>query len=142
MSTANKGLIPRGIRNNNPGNIRFNPHNKWHGQSGEDAEGFCVFKDAYSGLRAMRVLLINYHNQNDCIRVFHYVHRYAPSTENNITAYLNTICEVTGWVPDYVVRIPEDLPRLMKAIIVQENGSCPYSDKDLKMTSVYYPIIS
>ncbi len=35
--------VPRGIRNNNPLNIKWNAANNWNGQTGSDSGGFCIF---------------------------------------------------------------------------------------------------
>ena len=51
---------PRGIRNNNPGNIKYNGIN-WAGLSIPPSDGvFCVFTEARYGLRALGKLLRNY----------------------------------------------------------------------------------
>ena len=50
----------RGVRNNNPGNIRHNQHNEWYGQIGVDEDGFCIFEFAWQGYRAILKILITY----------------------------------------------------------------------------------
>jgi len=44
---------PRGIRNNNPGNIRKNESFTWQGEIDQDDKGFVVFDDEVNGLRAL-----------------------------------------------------------------------------------------
>lgn len=51
---------PLGIRNNNPGNIKWSSANNWDGQIGQDASGFVIFSDVTYGLRAMFILLKSY----------------------------------------------------------------------------------
>lgn len=57
MSNQN---LPRGIRNNNPGNIRITKTN-WKGEIVNPKEkAFETFEDAVSVHRATMILLINY----------------------------------------------------------------------------------
>jgi hypothetical protein len=42
----------RGIRNNNPLNIKWFPENDWDGQVGKDEDGFCIFSDPIFCYRA------------------------------------------------------------------------------------------
>lgn len=51
---------PEGIRNNNPGNIKWSPANAWEGQTGSDPSGFAVFSDPVYGLRAAFIVLKSY----------------------------------------------------------------------------------
>ncbi len=55
---------PRSVRNNNPGNIDFNPRNTWQGQLGLEIgvakPRFARFDDPENGIRALGRLLINY----------------------------------------------------------------------------------
>lgn len=44
--------LPKGIRNNNPLNIRFYSMINWQGQTGDDGTGFAVFESMFYGLRA------------------------------------------------------------------------------------------
>ncbi|WP_347147235.1 hypothetical protein [Proteus vulgaris] len=49
--------IARGERNNNPGNIDYNPRNKWKGlvgiETGVPNPRFCVFESPEYGIRAI-----------------------------------------------------------------------------------------
>ena len=50
-------MLPRGIRNNNPLNIRLNPENRWQGRVSpkHNSDGaFEQFQDPIMGLRARR----------------------------------------------------------------------------------------
>lgn len=133
-------LEPRGIRNNNPGNIRYSPHNLWHGMSGIDDRNFIRFSQPYYGLRALRILLIHYNTLAHCVFLSDYIRRWAPPSENDTISYIDSVCEHMLKDPHYTIRIPEDLPALMKAIIIQENGFCPYRDNEIAEPNLYYPI--
>lgn len=75
--------------NNNPLNIRYNPANRWQGQTGEN-KGFCVFKSKAYGFRAGYRLLVNYlKNGHDTIEKI--VGRFAPSHENNTENYIRFV---------------------------------------------------
>lgn len=52
---------PRGIRNNNPGNIK-KTSDKWEGLNADQSKDdtFCQFSDAKYGIRAMAKLLYKY----------------------------------------------------------------------------------
>jgi hypothetical protein len=60
-SSTNTGI--RGIRNNNPGNIKINSANKWTGKVGSNTDGvFEQFTDMKYGIRASLKLLHTYIN--------------------------------------------------------------------------------
>jgi hypothetical protein len=60
-------ILPRGIRNNNPLNIRLNPDNRWQGRvpPKHNSDGaFEQFEDPIMGLRAAAVLLITHYRRH------------------------------------------------------------------------------
>lgn len=120
------GNLPRGIRNNNPLNIRRNPKNNWVGklEGGEllDKE-FEVFTSIEYGCRAALKLLRKYikDGYNTPRKI---IQRWAPPVENNTTAYLNMVCYWSDLEP-YTVISHEDkdkLCRLAAAMARYENG--------------------
>lgn len=71
--------LPRGIRNNNPGNIRKNPANKWQGLAAEQSDvEFCTFETMAHGVRAMARLIIRYFDDYGCNTVEKVISRWAP----------------------------------------------------------------
>ena len=84
-------LEPRGIRNNNPLNIRHNPKNKWAGMSKKQTDkAFVQFKDMKWGIRAAFRILLNYvKNGFDTPRKI--IRRWAPPKENNTEGYINSV---------------------------------------------------
>lgn len=81
--------LPRGIRNNNPGNIRHGAN--WLGlnTNGQDIDSsFCVFTAPVYGIRALAKVLINYKRIHGLNTVRQIVSRYAPPNENQTTAYI------------------------------------------------------
>ncbi|WP_340608072.1 structural protein [Xenorhabdus bharatensis] len=123
--------MTRGIRNNNPGNIDHNPANKWQGQLQHDPnleKRFCRFESPEYGIRALMKLLCNYHKggHNSISKM---INRWAPSNENNTTAYINGVAKALN--VDQFERIEinrSTLIALAKSIIRHENGRQPYSD--------------
>lgn len=117
--------LPRGMRNNNPGNIKRSG-SAWkgkipHSQSTDQIfEQFSAF--AY-GTRAMIKLLQNYmaagHDTLEAI-----VNRYAPAADNNVpAAYINWVFTRTGFVPTQrLTPDKETLRRLVRNMAHYENG--------------------
>lgn len=89
----------RGLRNNNPGNLRWNAANKWLGQTGRDSAGYATFDTLEHGIRALAINLTNaikggYDTPAKLIE------HYAPQSENPTEAYVRFICKLSGWNPD------------------------------------------
>lgn len=117
---------PRGIRNNNPGNIRFNALIKWQGQVGSDG-AFVIFDRPENGIRAMGRILNSYAARGvDTVREV--ITTWAPPVENNTTSYISAVARACGVGAD---QVPNRL-LLVKAIIRHENGQQPYSDFQLQ----------
>lgn len=85
-------VVPRGIRNNNPLNIRIG--NVWlgevHNPTDPDFEQFVHIK---YGLRAAFILLRRYINHYHRNTVPMILAAWAPSTENNTTKYIDYVCQ-------------------------------------------------
>lgn len=123
---------PRGIRNCNPGNIRDGAE-KWAGQTGADAGGMCTFESAHYGLRALAKLLLTYHDRYGLSTVRSIISRWAPPSENDTGAYIDSVCGQTSFGPDAWLRVgdPSVLSALVRAIVRQENGAQPYDDAEI-----------
>ncbi len=119
--------LPRGIRNNNPGNLNY------VGQTGATKESgpggrFAVFETAEAGLEALAVQIKRYANAGmDSIRAI--VEKYAPKGENNTEAYIANVAKKFG-VSD-TTRLDfankETMANMMSAITQYENGQNPYT---------------
>lgn len=115
----------RGIRNCNPGNIRHNTANKWLGMRPQQTDPeFVQFVKMTYGYRALMRLLQNYRLRHGCRTVSDFIMRWAPASENNTQAYIRTVCNDTGFTPDYVPDIHRrhDMVQLAAAISHVENG--------------------
>lgn len=116
----------RGIRNNNPGNLRVAPN-----AVGNDG-AFAVFDKPDDGLAAMSRQLQLYGDRGNNTP-YGIIHTYAPSSENNTQAYINAVTGDTGFGAHEQLDLsdPATLKRMMAAMIRHENGSQPYSEKDI-----------
>ena len=117
-------MKPRGIRNNNPGNIRRSK-DKWQGLRAEqtDPEFFQFVSPAY-GYRALIRTLQNYRRLRGCVTLKDFIIRWAPPVENDTAAYLRAVCQdmqvPDSWVPDVDDR--GTMCGLAAAISRHENG--------------------
>ena len=106
----------RGIRNNNPLNIRRNPANQWQGLRPVQADKlFCQFKAMKWGLRAAIKLLDNYIRRG-AQTPRQIISRWAPPSENDTASYVRKACQRAGLDPDSPVLFWADLRKLIKAM--------------------------
>lgn len=124
----------RGIRNNNPGNIDYNKANDWKGQLPFDQaleKRFCRFQSAEYGIRALMSLLGTYQRKYKLKTVDALINRWAPTNENNTSAYVNGVAKELGVSPMDEVSVSDKKTAiaLAKAIVRHENGTQPYSDE-------------
>lgn len=113
-----------GIRNNNPGNIRKNPANKWLGETQGVDPVFCVFDTMAHGIRALCEILINYQKLYNLRTIRDIISKWAPPTENDTHAYITNCADRTGFDPDAELDMTkeDDLSALAHAICDQECG--------------------
>ncbi len=123
--------LPRGIRNKNPGNVLCDGSTHWEGSVGHDKQGFLVFSNAYYGCRCLRSVLNTYVARHNLRTIRGIIGRYAPYPANNTNAYVDSVSRQTGIPPDQVLDIPYDYAALCRAIIVEENGCCPYDNNTI-----------
>jgi hypothetical protein len=124
---------PRGIRNNNPGNIRYDG-TKWRGLDRPPTDGaFCRFSDAKHGIRAMAVILKNYNAKHGIGNIAQVIGRWAPPNENNTQSYIASVCAALGRSANDPISFSDKntLLRLCAAIIRHENGKCPYDNAEI-----------
>lgn len=123
---------PRGVRNNNPGNLEASSSNPWIGQTGSDGR-FAKFETPEHGIRALGRNLISYQRQG-IDTVGEIINRWAPPSDNNDTAaYIKAVCAQLGVTANQPLDAsnPDTLQALCAAIIKHENGSQPYSPDQL-----------
>lgn len=112
--TAPAAGLPRSVRNNNPGNIVFDPRNPWQGQTGSDGK-FAIFDTPESGDRAHAKLLENYQKLHGINTIRGAISRFAPPSDGNDTAaYVASVAQQLGLGPDDPIDLSD--PRINSAI--------------------------
>lgn len=133
-------MTARGVRNNNPGNIDFNPRNDWVGQLGLELGAskprFARFDSPENGIRALGKLLIAYRGKDGLPgvggkgidTVLETINRWAPSNENDTKAYALAVAKRLGVRTTDPINIkdPTTLRVFVESIIIHENGGNPY----------------
>lgn len=120
-------MTPRGIRNNNPGNIRLG-HTMWQGEAANQPDpAFITFTEPVWGLRAIARILYTYQSAGlNTVRKM--VGRWAPPSENATDAYVAAVARGMGVGPDDPVDLhtPGHMVNMVQAIVLHENGEQPY----------------
>ena len=120
--------LPRGIRNNNPLNIRRSK-DQWKGLADAQTDrAFCQFETLEYGWRAAFYLLTRtYYHKYRLYTIRTIIRRWAPPGENNTEAYIANVSRLTGIDPDEPIGIPSERPsRWMMvgvAMAIQEDGT-------------------
>ena len=124
-------MTPRGIRNNNPGNIRKS-RTLWQGETAEQPDpDFVTFVSPAYGIRAIAKILLTYQAAGlNTVRKI--VSRWAPASENNTGAYIADVAHDVGVGPDQLVDLHDQARRvaIMKALVHHEEGVQPYPDAE------------
>lgn len=118
------GLLPVGIRNNNPGNLKYNPANAWTGQTGQDSNGFAVFSDPVYGLRAAFRVLQSYSAQMPSYGTFDIISISANWTMTDRTSWAANVSSVAGIAQETKLDVNNQaqMTAVMNGIVVAENG--------------------
>ena len=141
-------ILPRGLRNNNAGNLRRTGI-PWHGELiGHKADwpslipphvdgDFEQFEHAVFGIRAMARTLMGYQARRGLTSIRTMVTRYAPPAENATHNYVAQVAHEVNHLTDsaFLVVAPPlvisfqqaNLEALIAAMIRVENGQQPYS---------------
>lgn len=118
--------MSRGLRNNNPGNIRHSPQT-WRGEVAGTDTAFKTFSSMAYGYRAMFKLINNYQKKYGLSTIREIVTRWAPPIENDTDLYIRFVSDRSG-VPESSritttnrdVMIP-----IVAAMSQMENGVAP-----------------
>jgi len=125
LMVMSKQALPRGLRNNNPGNIKHSERQTWIGQTGDDGV-FVIFSDMKYGVRAMARLLDNYYRKHELKSLRQIISRYAPKSENLTDNYVAFVALETNIDSDKLIdskTFANKLPDIIQAMIKMENGS-------------------
>ena len=104
-------MEPRGIRNNNPLNIRKSKDN-WQGlRTLQEDREFCQFSSMAYGWRAAFVILCKtYYGKYKLKTIRAIIMRWAPPKENNTEAYIRRVTDRIGIGPDRELGSPQEQP--------------------------------
>lgn len=114
----------RGLRNNNPLNIRRNS-TKWQGLSEEQKDkAFFTFIAPEWGYRAAIKTLQNYRRIHGLTTVRQWISRWAPPVENDTEAYIRFVCDKAevGEKCEPNLHNKEVMCRIVAAMSHMENG--------------------
>jgi len=121
---------PRGIRLNNPCNIRISS-SAWRGKiTPSEDPNFEQFDTAHNGIRAAVVLFRHYTLFYGLNTVDGLINRWAPSVENNTTAYVLDVANrmVVRSTDCLNMSDAATLKSFIEAVIWHEEGIQPYGD--------------
>jgi hypothetical protein len=116
--------LPRGIRNNNAGNLIITGIN-WNGKIPvtQNTDGkFEQFIELRYGIRALMRDIYNDFTKGKKT-VTSLINEFAPAFENNTSSYINSVIASTGGSNDIGELTQEKMIALCKAIVKVENGS-------------------
>lgn len=123
MNTKANSKQPRGIRNNNPLNIRIG--NTWLGEVPNPSDSdFEQFVSVVYGLRAAFCILRRYIRRYHRDTIAKIISAWAPSNENNTALYISKVAKRVGIDPDATIRYEDTdtMFSLVQAMAMQECG--------------------
>lgn len=135
--------LPRGLRNNNPLNIRYVKSNNWLGKidgEGKQDKAFEEFDTLEHGLRAAYVLLYNYMEKLNLCSINAIISRWAPMNENRTDVYVNAVSKDVHVNPSELIKFndPYTMVELVQAMIKVECGiNIQYAD----IFMAYYAVV-
>ena len=116
--------MSRGLRNNNPGNIRRGGA-CFKGEKAESSDAaFRQFESIEWGYRAMFVLLNTYAKKYGCRTLRMMINRYAPPVENHTESYIRRVADATHLLPDELISTTNGptMTAVVAAMSEVENG--------------------
>ena len=135
----------RGVRNNNPGNLRRLKGVTWVGQRAEQRDpDFVEFVTPEYGIRAMGKVLRSYRNAG-YNTIYKVINRWAPESDGNDTkSYIDRVCKDVGILPIDHLRIenPEVIVPLVKSMISVECSGYKYPEETIEQGLIMagYPL--
>ena len=116
--------MSRGLRNNNPGNIRLGSV-RYKGERAKSSDSaFRQFESLEWGYRAMFVLLHTYALKHNCHTLRSMINRYAPPIENHTENYIRRVAYATHLSPDEAISTTDKgvMTAVVAAMSEVENG--------------------
>jgi len=126
---------PRGMRNNNPGNIRYNKNINWKGKISKEKStdrSFEQFEKYWLGVRALIIILNSYYFKHQLKTIEKMINRFAPPVENETESYVSKVCKETGFkARDQFIWNRQNVNLLVRAIARHENGRDPLISENM-----------
>ncbi len=117
--------LPRGVRNNNPLNIRRS-NDRWQGLAAQQTDrSFFQFRSLAYGFRAAFIIIHTYMHKYGLCSVEQIVSRWAPPQDgNNTRAYINIVADMSHLARDKLLHwsCEADMLALVQAMAYVENG--------------------
>lgn len=134
MTVSGAPNAPRGIRNNNPGNIKDSGI-AWQGAVPGTDPSFVSFSSPEAGIRALALNAQHLQERDGAQTVGDLISKWAPESDHNDTqAYIADVSKRMGINPSTPIDLqdPTQLTALTNAIITHENGDNPYSPEQVQ----------
>jgi hypothetical protein len=112
--------LPRGLRNNNPLNLRKGVN--WIGRAGDDG-AFDIFKSMYYGWRAGLKNFQTHHGRGENT-ITKLITKWAPPSENDTAKYIGFVAKSSGYPKDQLISLTdkETVAKVLYAMAQMENG--------------------
>lgn len=125
ITSALNAALPRGIRNNNPGNVKYSKANSWVGQRGFDSGGFVVFDTSGHGLRAAGKLIKTYINRYGLNTLLKISKRWSPDAIGLSGQYAAGVSKYSGVPAEKALSATDNatLSAILRGMVAQENGA-------------------
>lgn len=129
----------RAQRNNNPLNLTVGQA-PYDGQTGTDGK-FAQFATPQAGFAAADRNLQAYSTQHGINTIAGIINRWAPSSENDTAAYINTVSKATGIAPDAKVDLSDPAVRshILTAMEKVESGPPSPSGQAMRFAAIPLP---
>jgi hypothetical protein len=126
--------LPRGLRNNNPGNIEYRATEKWRGKLPHDPKIESRFERFVSLEMGARAQIINmrtwYRRGKNTIQEL--IQTWAPASENPTDAYIANVARQLKYDKDKEFPFTKEFVLPMAMLIAEfENGKHPLINKEL-----------
>lgn len=114
----------RGLRNKNPFNIRKSK-SRWLGKIKGTDKDFETFDSLEHGYRAGLIILKTYYTKYKLHTIFDIINRFAPSSENDISKYVEFLSDRTFILPREPISLADLLIRVGPQISYYESLFIP-----------------
>ena len=130
--------MSRGLRNNNPGNIRHD-RDKWQGEIVPSQDkSFKQFSSMAYGYRALIKLLQNYRKLHNRQTIAEFINRYAPPCENNTSGYITRVCSEMQVPSTYIPDIDDKATMCAFATFIYDYSPIGYIGGVCEVYALWY----